>query len=77
MILLFAALLIATSCTLMFWLLHPFSRTTRATYTAIHVVPDEKPETIVRLNSATRAGALPSVPLHQRYLDRTRVLIQR
>jgi hypothetical protein len=76
-ILLFAAVLIATSCALLWWLLRPFCRTQHATDSYVSVSSEAKAAMIVRIDSRIRIGGLPSVRLHQRYFDRTRVLIQR
>jgi hypothetical protein len=76
--LLFAALLIATSVTLLYCLLHP-SRKLRRRVAPWPAAPSWEQKTIVlaRCNTGMRIKDRNDLPLHGRYVDRTRVRIQR
>jgi hypothetical protein len=76
--LLFAALLIATSITLLYCLLHP-SRKVRRRGDAWPAAASWEQKTIVlaRCNTGMRVEDRNDLPLHGRYVDRTRVRIQR
>ena len=76
--LLFAAMLIATAVTLLYCLLHP-SRKPPRRHAVWPAGPSGEDKTVVvaRCNAATRAKQRSDLPLHVRYVDRTRILIQR
>ena len=76
--LLFAALLIATSITLLYCLLHP-SRKFRRRGAAWQAAASWEQKTIVlaRCNTGMRIRDRSELPLHGRYVDGTRVRIQR
>jgi len=76
--LLFAALLIATAITLLYCLLHPSRKARRR----VPVWPagaswEHKTEVAARCNTGARTKHRADLPLHGRYVDRTRILIQR
>jgi hypothetical protein len=77
-VLLFAALLIATAITLLYCLLHP-SRKSRRRVAAWPGAACWEPRTIVvaRCNTGTRIEDRNDLPLHGRYVDSTRIRIQR
>jgi uncharacterized membrane protein YbhN (UPF0104 family) len=74
--LLFAALLIATAATLLYCLLHPSRKRPRpcAVWPA---GTSREQKTVARCKTATRAKQHSDLPLHGRYVDRTRILIRR
>jgi hypothetical protein len=76
--LLFAAMLIATAVTLFYCLLHPSRKPPRrcAVWPA-GTSREEKTVVVARCNAATRMKQRSDLPLHGRYVDRTRILIQR
>ncbi len=76
--LLFAALLIATSVTLLYCLLHPSRKFRRrgATWPAA-ASWEQKTIVLARCNTGMRVKDRNDLPLHGRYVDRTRVRIQR
>jgi hypothetical protein len=76
--LLFAALLIATAITLLYCLLHP-SRKSRRRVAAWPGAASWEPRTtaVARCNTRARTKRRGNLPLHGRYVDRTRILIQR
>jgi hypothetical protein len=76
--LLFAALLIATAITLLYCLLHPSRKSRRR----VPVWPagaswEQRTVVVARSNTGTRTKHRGDLPLHGRYVDRTRILIQR
>jgi hypothetical protein len=77
--LLFAALLIATSITLLYCLLHPSRKSRPHSATAWQAPASWEQKTIVlaRCNTGMRIKDRNELPLHGRYVDRTRVRIQR
>src|ERR1700737_2393144 len=77
--LLFAALLIATSITLLYCLLHPSRKSRRRSATPWPTAASWEQKTIVlaRCDTGTRIKDRNDLPLHGRYVDRTRVRIQR
>ena len=78
-VLLFAALLVATSITLLYCLLHPSRKLRRRGATAWPAAASWEQKTIVlaRCNTGMRIKDRTDLPLHPRYVDRTRVRIQR
>ena len=76
--LLFAAMLIATAVTLLYCLLHPSRKPPRrcAVWPA-GTSREEKTVVVARCDAATRMKQRSDLPLHGRYVDRTRILIQR
>jgi hypothetical protein len=76
--LLFAAMLIATAVTLFYCLLHPSRKPpiSRAVWPA-GASWEQKTAVVARYNAATRMKHRGDLPLHVRYVDRTRILIQR
>jgi hypothetical protein len=76
--LLFAALLIATAITLLYCLLHP-SRKLRHRVAAWPAAAswEEKTVVVARCTTRTRIEDRNRLPLHGRYVDRTRIRIQR
>jgi len=76
--LLFAALLIATAITLLYCLLHPSKKSRRR----VAIWPagaswEQRTVVVARGNTGTRTKHRGDLPLHGRYVDRTRILIQR
>jgi len=76
--LLFAALLIATAVTLLYCLLHPSRKPPRrcAVWPA-GTYWEQKTAVAARCNTTTRTNQRSNPRLHVRYVDRTRILIQR
>lgn len=76
--LLFASLLIATAITLFYSFLHPSRKLSDRASEPPHSTPWE-PRTIViaRTTTGMRIGNPGSLPLHARYVDHARVVIQR
>jgi hypothetical protein len=76
--LLFAALLIATAITLFYCLLHPSRKPPRRCAARPAGTSWEgKTVVVAKCNAATRIKHRGDLPLHVRYVDRTRILIQR
>jgi hypothetical protein len=75
--LLFAALLIATAVTMFYCLLHPSRKPRRCTVWPAGTSWEQKTAVVARCNAATRMKHRGDLPLHVRYVDRTRILILR
>ena len=76
--LLFAALLIATAITLLYCLLHPCRKSRRR----VAMWPagaswERRTAVVARCTTGTRTKHRGDLPLHGRYVDRTRIRIQR
>jgi hypothetical protein len=76
--LLFAAVLIATAIILLYSFLHPSKNLGARTDAPAHRMPSE-PRTlaVARTTTGMRIGNPGSLPLHARYVDHARVVIQR
>jgi hypothetical protein len=76
--LLFAALLIATATTLLYFLLHSSRRLHRhAPVAGVPRLREENPLVVARRNTGETVQDGVGVPLHRRFIDRTVIRIQR
>ena len=74
--LLFAALLIATAITLLYYLLHP-SRKSRHDIAALPATVSWEQKNVVVVRAASRTRLAADMPTRGRYVDRARIRIQR
>lgn len=74
--LLFAALLIATAITLLYYLLHP-SRKSRHDIAALPATMSWEQGNVVVVRAASRTRLAADIPPRGRYVDRARIRIQR